>query len=162
MNLRSTAPWLPDKDSNLDKKSQNLLCYRYTIGQNTVPTFQKSEQMSRATATPACPQRPFDAVLPFRSSPFRIPGYNTPDKNMTITDIRTTAPKHQNRCLHITKCKRLPSIIYIYTFRCPFSRPSWLFLPHGFRCISCFPCFVCCGLEPNLNCPPVFRCRKNC
>lgn len=25
--------WLPDKDSNLDKKSQNLLCYHYTIGQ---------------------------------------------------------------------------------------------------------------------------------
>jgi hypothetical protein len=25
--------WLPDKDSNLNKQSQNLLCYHYTIGQ---------------------------------------------------------------------------------------------------------------------------------
>jgi hypothetical protein len=24
---------LPDQDSNLDKQNQNLLCYRYTIGQ---------------------------------------------------------------------------------------------------------------------------------
>ena len=45
-------PWLPDKDSNLDKKSQNLLCYRYTIGQNTASTLQKSERMSRAVAVP--------------------------------------------------------------------------------------------------------------
>lgn len=25
--------WLPDKDLNLDKQIQSLLCYRYTIGQ---------------------------------------------------------------------------------------------------------------------------------
>ena len=47
-----SPPWLPDKDSNLDKKSQNLLCYRYTIGQSTVPILQKNERMSRAVAVP--------------------------------------------------------------------------------------------------------------
>ncbi len=26
---------LADQDSNLDKQNQNLLCYRYTIGQRT-------------------------------------------------------------------------------------------------------------------------------
>jgi len=26
--------WLPHKDSNLDKQNQNLVCYRYTMGQN--------------------------------------------------------------------------------------------------------------------------------
>ena len=26
--------WLPDKDLNPDKQNQNLLCYRYTIGQS--------------------------------------------------------------------------------------------------------------------------------
>ena len=26
--------WLPDKDLNLDKQIQSLLCYRYTIGQS--------------------------------------------------------------------------------------------------------------------------------
>ncbi len=26
--------WLPDMDSNHDKQIQNLLCYRYTIGQS--------------------------------------------------------------------------------------------------------------------------------
>lgn len=31
--LANIKIWLPDKDSNLDKKSQNLLCYHYTIGQ---------------------------------------------------------------------------------------------------------------------------------
>ena len=53
--MRPSAPpplWLPDKDSNLDKKSQNLLCYRYTIGQNTVLILQKIEKMSRATSIP--------------------------------------------------------------------------------------------------------------
>jgi len=28
--------WLPDKDSNLNKQSQNLLCYHYTIGQEEI------------------------------------------------------------------------------------------------------------------------------
>ena len=28
--------WLPDLDSNQDKLNQNQLCYRYTIGQNTI------------------------------------------------------------------------------------------------------------------------------
>ena len=35
------AFWLPDKDSNLDKKSQNLLCYRYTIGQAAPPSQKR-------------------------------------------------------------------------------------------------------------------------
>ena len=30
------AEELPDQDSNLDKQNQNLLCYRYTIGQAKV------------------------------------------------------------------------------------------------------------------------------
>src|SRR5437762_1105239 len=30
---RSTVQVLADQDSNLDKQNQNLLCYRYTIGQ---------------------------------------------------------------------------------------------------------------------------------
>ncbi len=29
--------WLPDVDSNHDKQIQNLLCYRYTIGQFGAP-----------------------------------------------------------------------------------------------------------------------------
>ncbi len=31
--LENTLKKLADKDSNLDKQNQNLLCYRYTIGQ---------------------------------------------------------------------------------------------------------------------------------
>ena len=33
--LRMSLPgnWLPDMDLNHDKQIQNLLCYRYTIGQ---------------------------------------------------------------------------------------------------------------------------------
>lgn len=31
---RRRGPWLPYKDSNLDKQIQNLLCYRYTIRQS--------------------------------------------------------------------------------------------------------------------------------
>ena len=34
--LREGGKWLPDQDLNLDKQNQNLLCYRYTIGQNEV------------------------------------------------------------------------------------------------------------------------------
>lgn len=30
-----TMSWLPDMDLNHDKQIQNLLCYRYTIGQTT-------------------------------------------------------------------------------------------------------------------------------
>ncbi len=34
MNARTNAlQWLPDMDLNHDKQIQNLLCYRYTIGQ---------------------------------------------------------------------------------------------------------------------------------
>jgi hypothetical protein len=29
----SSKNWLPDMDLNHDKQIQNLLCYRYTIGQ---------------------------------------------------------------------------------------------------------------------------------
>ena len=32
-SLGGRSNWLPDKDSNLNKQSQNLLCYHYTIGQ---------------------------------------------------------------------------------------------------------------------------------
>lgn len=32
-SLDSSFLLLTDKDSNLDKQNQNLLCYRYTIGQ---------------------------------------------------------------------------------------------------------------------------------
>ncbi len=31
-----TQKELADQDSNLDKQNQNLLCYRYTIGQTCV------------------------------------------------------------------------------------------------------------------------------
>lgn len=32
-NAGVKSKWLPDQDLNLDKQIQNLLCYRYTIGQ---------------------------------------------------------------------------------------------------------------------------------
>lgn len=32
---------LADQDSNLDKQDQNLLCYRYTIGQGSARTEQR-------------------------------------------------------------------------------------------------------------------------
>ena len=35
-DVRVGGGWLPDQDLNLDKQIQNLLCYRYTIGQNEV------------------------------------------------------------------------------------------------------------------------------
>ena len=34
MASRAGARWLPRKDLNLDKQDQNLLCYRYTTGQD--------------------------------------------------------------------------------------------------------------------------------
>lgn len=33
LHHRKTKRWLPDMDLNHDKQIQNLLCYRYTIGQ---------------------------------------------------------------------------------------------------------------------------------
>jgi hypothetical protein len=52
--------WLPRKDSNLVKENQNLLCYRYTTGQNTgssecparIRTLTKRIKISCATITP--------------------------------------------------------------------------------------------------------------
>ena len=35
---------LSHEDSNLDKQNQNLLCYHYTIGQSSVPSFGKAVQ----------------------------------------------------------------------------------------------------------------------
>ena len=32
--------WLPDMDLNHDKQIQSLLCYRYTIGQVSVPKVE--------------------------------------------------------------------------------------------------------------------------
>ena len=32
--------WLPDMDLNHDKQIQSLLCYRYTIGQTSVPNLE--------------------------------------------------------------------------------------------------------------------------
>ena len=34
--------WLPDKDLNLDKQIQSLLCYRYTIGQTSASKLEYS------------------------------------------------------------------------------------------------------------------------
>ena len=33
LNAPQMGNWLPDMDLNHDKQIQNLLCYRYTIGQ---------------------------------------------------------------------------------------------------------------------------------
>jgi hypothetical protein len=35
--------WLPRKDLNLDKQNQNLLCYRYTTGQQPGVIGQKEQ-----------------------------------------------------------------------------------------------------------------------
>jgi hypothetical protein len=41
--------WLPDKDLNLDKQIQSLLCYRYTIGQTSASKLEYSRaESSRA------------------------------------------------------------------------------------------------------------------
>ena len=42
-----TLGWLPDKDSNLNKDSQNLLCYHYTIGQTGKSLIVRSVRWSR-------------------------------------------------------------------------------------------------------------------
>ncbi len=36
---------LTDKDSNLDKQNQNLLCYRYTIGQFAISGCKDKEEV---------------------------------------------------------------------------------------------------------------------
>ena len=38
--------WLPDKDLNLDKQIQSLLCYRYTIGQTSASKLEYSRAES--------------------------------------------------------------------------------------------------------------------
>ena len=39
--------WLPDMDLNHDKQIQSLLCYRYTIGQTSVPKLDFPRRESR-------------------------------------------------------------------------------------------------------------------
>ena len=41
--------WLPDMDLNHDKQIQSLLCYRYTIGQTSVPKVEFPGAESRLT-----------------------------------------------------------------------------------------------------------------
>ena len=40
--------WLPDMDLNHDKQIQSLLCYRYTIGQTSVPKVRRWSRESRS------------------------------------------------------------------------------------------------------------------
>ena len=48
--------WLGNLDSNQDKQSQSLLCYRYTIPQDFLEQFQPLEERSEAATQVAfCP-----------------------------------------------------------------------------------------------------------
>ena len=58
--------WLPDKDSNLNKQSQNLLCYHYTIGQEEKTKLE--DEGMRRRLEPATGFEPATACLQNRCS----------------------------------------------------------------------------------------------
>jgi hypothetical protein len=53
---RRRSNWLPDKDSNLNKQSQNLLCYHYTIGQEKFGGEKTVEPATGIEPATACLQ----------------------------------------------------------------------------------------------------------
>lgn len=73
IDFSNNLPNLPDQDSNLDKQNQNLLCYRYTIGQvkvggSVAQGFLQSQALSESQATSNGPEVFGTSTVPYCAS----------------------------------------------------------------------------------------------